>query len=233
VSQWPKRTALADNRTDREIEAAETLRARSHWRKIRRIRLVVSVAICGGGVGVAALYLVFLAATEYPKTPEHLDFTNALILGLGAFVPTALLAAAITWAISERVENARGILVWVGVGFSFGISSSFVTGLFIPFGTVFVRFFTGKIAAGDVFVDAVDSLFRGISVAFSHGAFGVFTGMTAGVILSVGAYVIDRTNSMLNLTVQRFAPPTIAVVIAIIVVAIASFGPVEFLAKLG
>jgi hypothetical protein len=224
--------ALVD-RTPREIEAAETLRSESHWRRIRRARLIGSIAFYGGGIGIAAIFITLLAATEYPKTPEHLNFVNSLIMGAGAFVTSGIVAGVVAWVISERVETARSILVWVGLGFAFGVSFPFATGFFIPMSTVFVQFAEGSIGVGDLFVDVIDSLFRGISVAFSHGAFGVFTGMLGGVILTVGGWVIDRANSGQSSQFQRYGPPAIAAVLAVIVVAVASFGSPEFLAKLG
>ncbi|MQG67353.1 MAG: hypothetical protein FI707_00980 [SAR202 cluster bacterium] len=215
------------------MEAAETLRAESHWRRIRRTRLIGSVAFCGGGIGIAAIFITLMAAVEYPKTPVHLSFTHSLIMGAGAFVPSGFVAGLVTWVISERIETARGILVWVALGFAFGVSFPFVTGFFIPMSTVFVEFADGSVAAGDLFVEVVDSLFRGISVAFSHGAFGVFTGMLGGVFLTLGGWAIDRINSGQSSQFQRYGPPAIAVVLAVVVVTIASFGSAEFLAKLG
>ncbi len=192
-----------------------------------------SLAICGGAISVAALFVTLLAATEYPKKPEHLTLLLSVIMGTGAFVPGALAAAVITYMVSDRVETARNIVAWLVLGFGYGIMVPFATGMFIPLSTVFVRLSSGVITAEDVFPEAVDALFRGISVAFSHGAFGVFTGMLAGVILGVGAWVIDRINTMPDSPLARYGPPAIAVVLAIVVLAIAAFGPPETLAKLG
>ena len=202
---------------------------------VTRVRLVVCLGFYGGMLGGGALLVNLLSRTKFPQEPEHLTVEATVFTSGGAALVCALMGGLIGVIISKYGERERshGIVVWLALGFLFGVCSPLVTGASIPTSGVLMTLNQGVISAGDLPLQIIEGLMRAPSFAFTHGVFGLFTGLLAGVLFGAGAAAIDRTNYSSHGLVSTYAPYAIAVSLGILFYAVAAFGPPETLARFG
>ena len=201
----------------------------------RRLRLVISVGLYGGALGGASLLVNFLARTDPPHVPQHMPADATVLLSGGAASASAILAALMAlWMSnpSER-ERARGLMVWLLAGFGFGILSPVFTGAILPLAMMFLATVNGDLPAADFPVHTISALLQGPSSAFTHGVFGLFTGMMAGAIFAVGAWLVDQAAHSSTSKVSAYLPYALAVFLSVLFFGIAAFGPPETLARFG
>ena len=204
----------------------------------RRGRLVVSLTLYGGALGGAALLVNLLSRTKYPETPEHMPADATILLSGGAAFVCAILGGLFAWWLSggqggHARERAQNIVVWLAAGFGFGIVSPVVTGASLPMSTMLLGWAHGLMSAGELPVEAVTSLMRAPSFAFTHGVFGLFTGMLAGALFGAGAWLVDIAVHSSNRAVSAYAPYAISAILSAVFYGIAALGPAESLTRLG
>ena len=78
-----------------------------------------------------------------------------------------------------------------------------------------------------------DAVFRGVPYAFVYGTLGIYTGMIVGSVFGLAAWVIDMVNSSENPRISRYGSLSTSVILSVMGVATAAFGPPALLAKLG
>lgn len=201
----------------------------------RRLRLVVSVGLYGGALGGASLLVNFLARTDPPHVPQHMPADATVLLSGGAASASAILAALMAlWMSnpSER-ERARGLLVWLLAGFGFGVLSPVFTGAVLPLAMMFLATVNGDLPAADFLVHTISALLQGPSSAFTHGVFGLFTGLMAGALFAVGAWLVDQAAHSHTPRVSAYMPYALAASLSVLFYGIAAFGPPETLARFG
>ncbi len=198
-----------------------------------RARLIICLTIYGGALGGASFLVNLLSRTRFPQEPQHLSLTPTVFLSGGAVLAGAILAGLLAYWVSNDTSKARSLLVWAFLGFTFGILSPFLTGALIPLSTVFLNLVMDVITVGDVPRDVVDSILRAPGFAFTHGVFGLFTGMLAGALFGGGAWLIDMANASPKRGISIYGTYLIAIGLSIAFFAIAAFGPPSALASLG
>ncbi|MGQ4810019.1 hypothetical protein NKDENANG_03463 [Candidatus Entotheonellaceae bacterium PAL068K] len=199
----------------------------------RRRRLIKCETLYGGALGAATLLVSFLAQTPFPKTPERMALLPSAILSSSGGVAGGILAGLTTYWMAQNTDRARHPLAWMALGWGYGVLLPFCTGMFLPVCSVFLNRSLGVIARSEIAPQVLNALFRAPATAFVHGAFGLYTGLLAGVCFGTGAWLIDRANTASNPMVSQYGTYTLALVLAIAVVAVAAFVPPVTLAKLG
>ena len=201
----------------------------------RRLRLIVSVALYGGALGGASLLVNFLARTDPPHVPQHMPADATILLSSGAVTMCAILAGLMTLWMSnpQERERARGLLVWLLAGFGFGVLSPVFTGAVLPLAMMFLATLNGDLPASDFLVHAASALLQAPSFAFTHGVFGLFTGLMAGALFGVGAWLVDMAAHYSDRKVSAYAPYAISVSLSLLFYGISAFGPPETLARFG
>ena len=158
-----------------------------------------------------------------------------VLLSGGAVSACAILAALMSlWMSnpSER-ERARGLFIWLLAGFGFGVLSPVLTGAVLPMAMMFLATANGDLPASDFLVHAVSAILQAPSSAFTHGVFGLFTGLMAGALFAFGAWLVDRATHSSIPRVSAYVPYALAISLSILVYGIAAFGPPETLARFG
>lgn len=201
----------------------------------RRLRLILSVGLYGGALGGASLLVNFLARTDPPHIPQHMPVDATVLLSGGAATASAILAGLMAlWMSnpSER-ERARGWLVWLLAGFGFGVLSPVFTGAVLPLAMMLLATSNGDLPASDFLVHTISALLQGPSSAFTHGVFGLFTGLMAGALFAAGAWLVDQAVHSSTDKVAAYAPYALAALLSVLFFGIAAFGPAETLARFG
>ncbi|MCE2458076.1 MAG: hypothetical protein J4G14_09715 [Dehalococcoidia bacterium] len=201
----------------------------------RRLRLLVSVGLYGAALGGAALLVNFLARTDPPHVPQHMPVDATILLSGGAASASGILAVLMTlWMSnpSER-ERARGLLIWLLAGFGFGVLSPVATGAALPLAMVFLATQNGDLPSSDFLVHATSAILQAPSSAFTHGVFGLFTGLMAGGLFGIGSWVLDWATHSSTPKVPAYVPYVLAAILSGLFYGVAAFGPVETLARFG
>lgn len=202
-------------------------------RLAQRGYLIICLAIYGGSLGAASLLVNLLSRTKYPNIPEHMTFAPTLFMSVGAFVVCAVLGGLIAYWSSKQEGELRNVIMWLLLGFGFSVLSPIITGGTLPLSLVFVELEAGVLSMGEVPVRLSNALFHIPRFAFTHGVFGLFTGMLAGALFGVGALVISSLRELGGGAVARYGPYVVAVALSVLFYAIAVFGDALTLAKLG
>ena len=199
----------------------------------RRGYLIVCLAMYGGSLGAAALLVNLLSRTKYPNIPEHMTFAPTLFMSVGAFVVCAALGGLIAYWSGGRDGALRSVIKWLLFGFGFGVLSPVITGGTLPLSLVFVDMEAGITSLGEAPVRLINALFHVPRFAFTHGVFGLFTGMLAGALFGVGALLMSELRELGSGAVGRYGPYAVALALSVLFYAIAVFGDAVMLARLG
>ncbi len=199
----------------------------------RRGYLIICLVIYGGSLGAAALLVNLLSRTKYPNIPEHMTLAPTLIMSVGAFVVCAVFGGLIAYWSGERDSAARSVIKWLLFGFGFGILSPVITGGTLPLSLIFVELEAGALSLGEAPVRLSNALFHIPRFAFTHGVFGLYTGLIAGALFGVGALFISSLRELTGGRLARYGPYILAVLLSIILYAVATLGDAPTLAKLG
>lgn len=206
------------------------------WRDVPRVRFTACLVLYGGALGASTLLVSLLAQTaqkNYPAPPVHMSILPSLFLSAGAAIVGVLLSVLIALWLVRDADKARNLLIWEAIGFAFGVTLPFFTGMLLPMSGVFLSLAMGVLTWKEFFVEVASALFQAPVFAFSHGVFGLFTGLLGGFIFGTGAWLIDTANASSNRNVSRYSAYAISIALSIGVLAIAAYGSPSFLARLG
>lgn len=206
---------------------------RDEGRLSQRGYLVICLAIYGGSLGAASLLVNFLSRTKYPDIPAHMELAPTLLMSAGAFVVCAALGGLIAYWFGQRDEPLRFVIKWLLIGFGFGVLSPIITGGTLPLTLVFVELEAGVLSMGEMPVRLTNALFHVPRFAFTHGVFGLFTGLLAGALFGFGAMFISALREFTGGTLSRYGPYVLAVLLSIIFYAISTLADAPTLARFG
>jgi hypothetical protein len=204
----------------------------------RRLRLAINLALLGGILGAAQFIINLLAQTEFPKEPQHLSLVSSLIVSSRAWVAGTVLAATISgiatsdWA-GQRADVARTLFVWIGLGIGYGILLPALTGMLIPISGVFLALGSGFIGPDEALPAAVESIIRAPYAGLVQAGVGMITGLLAGVVFALGAWLIDAANASARLNMSRYGAYAIMAALSALIAAATALVPPATLAKLG
>ena len=207
---------------------------RTSWRpSARDLRLIVSVTVLGGALGVAVQLVSILAATELWLDPKHLPLLLAAFLGGAGFVSGCIVAVPLAYFKTNKADHTGNILIWAGLGFVFAIAAPLIMGMLSPFALVLFDLTGGRLSFGDAVQATINLMFRALVNAVIGGTPALFTGFMAGAIFGVSAWIIDLAHRSSLAAVSVYVSPSVAVVLSVLIVWVSQFGPPETLAKLG
>ena len=145
----------------------------------------------------------------------------------------AALGGLIAYWSSDREGEIRNIIIWLLIGFGFGVLSPIITGGILPLILIFVDIEAGVVSMGEVPVRITNALFHMPRFAFTHGVFGLFTGLLAGALFGVGGLMVSTLRESAGGAVAKYGPYVLAIALSILFYAISTLGPAPTLAKLG
>jgi hypothetical protein len=159
---------------------------------------------------------------------------TVLLSGGAAFVCAILAGLMALWITNpQERERARSLVVWLLTGFGFGILSPVFTGAVLPLATMFLALAHNDLEFSNILVHGTSALLQAPSFAFTHGVFGLFTGLMAGALFAAGAWLLDATAHSSIRQVPAYAPYALAVILSVLLYGVAAFGPPETLARFG
>ena len=212
--------------------------ARTDW---RRIRFGATLAIYGGAVGAFAV-LVNLLSRAPAYDLQRLEFGPSIVFGLSGFLAGSQLAGPTAyWSYGglgffyPKLRQARGLLAWVFLGFAYGVVFPLLMGaLFLPVTLVFVDFVQGLVSVPDLLYRML-ALASGAwpTLAVTVGFKLFFSGFIAGGLFALGSWAIDYFNTSADPATAKYGAWAMALALSVLIIAVAAFGPLETLSKLG
>ena len=109
----------------------------------------------------------------------------------------------------------------------------FFSGALMPLGTIYLDLALGIIRLSDLPMLTLDALMHAPISAFSQGVLGLFTGLLAGTLFGVGAWVMDIARTSSHPHASKYVPYVFWFSFSAVVLTVAAFGPADALAKLG
>ena len=207
---------------------------RTSWRpSARDLRLIISVTLLGGAMGVAVRLVSILAATKPWLDPEHLPPGQAAFLGGAGLVSGCIVAALVAYFKTNKADHTGNILIWVGLGFVFAIAVPLIIGTLSPFALLLFDLTEGRLSFGEALQASINLVFRALFNAVIGGTPALFTGFMAGAVFAVSAWIIDLAHRSSYSAVSVYVSPSLAAVLSVLIVWVSQFGPPDTLAKLG
>ena len=197
------------------------------------MRLVVCLGVYGSALGASSLLVSFLARTRFPREPEHLELLPSVFLSSGGWIMGAIIAGLIGYLIAPTSVRPQNIIIWLLIGFAFGVLLPFFSGALMPVGTAYLDIALGVTPLTELPSLTMGAILRAPAFAVTQGTFGLFTGLLAGALFGAGAWMIDMANTLPYPHVSRYIPYALSLSLSVVFVAIAAYGPVDALAKLG
>lgn len=159
-------------------------------------RLVRSLALYAILLTSAAAIVASIYSPGIDMAPRRLIGMNAVGTAMGGCIFTLVfLLPALRW-IGSRAEESRILPIWIFVGVSYGIFTVFLIGASLPFVFALQINILDFRSLGKLLDDLIDAIFRMPLSAFTFGVFALYVGFIAGILYSVGAWVIDMLNRM-------------------------------------
>ena len=222
-------------------------------------RLVRSLVLYAMFLTAAAAIVASIYSPGIDQDPQRLVGMNAVSTAVGGCLFTLIFLLPVLRWIGSRPEESRILPIWVFVGISYGIFAVFLIGASLPFVFALQINILNFQSIGMLLDDVIDAFFRAPLSSFTFGVFALYVGFIAGILYSIGAWIIDMLNRMNYAhaysdpwieAIGDMIPPTrrwassaapwlsivgpwaIALLIGGIVLLYAVTGPIEFLARL-
>ena len=222
-------------------------------------RLVRSLILYGMLLTAAAAIVASIYSPGIDMAPRRLIGMNAIGTAVGGCIFTLIFLLPVLRWIGSRAEESRILPLWLFIGLTYGIFTVFLIGASLPFVFAFQINILDFRSIGKLIDDLIDAIFRMPLSAFTFGVFALYIGFIAGIIYSVGAWIIDMLNrmnyahayadpwveiigDMLPFTrkwasasapwLSVVGPWAIALLVGGAVLLYATIGPIEFLARL-
>ena len=156
-------------------------------------KFALIAAICGGSTGFARFFISEISEHKVRhQDPEHYGLIPSIFLGTPSFIAGAFLAFIIVKVVIGENYLSRNLFIWIFVGLIYGIFIPFITGLLLPMGEFFIVLTQGLIAWEKAFFYFLDAIVLAPTSAFTHGIFGVISGLIGGSCLAATLYGIDK-----------------------------------------
>ena len=198
------------------------------------LRLKISITILGTFLGSFPILAYTLETTRENAYTDvtHMDLVSTILLcGIGS-IGSGLV---IYW-LMRRVENQNlsrhTLILWIGIAAVFGLAVGPMTGIITPFGLVLIAGIIGDIGLSQIPSGLLESIFRVPRHALQYSVLALFANMGISITLVIGAFVIERINTLGRGHVARYGPYSISVTIAIGLVLFLSLADAETIARL-
>ena len=187
--------------------------------------LLVAI-ICGGSTSFARFFISDIVQKKVRwEDPVHMSGLPTLCLGVAAFLAGVFITYVLVKVIIGEGYLNRNLFIWIFVGLLYGIFIPFVTGLLLPMGMFVMNVCIGVIELNKAFFFFLDAIVLAPTNAFTHGIFGVISGLICGMFLAFCLWFMDKiqsvgsqwqvifgiTFSLCLIIVSKFAQPTFLV----------------------
>ena len=198
------------------------------------LRLKISITILGTFLGSFPILAYTLETTRENAYTDvtHMDLVPTILLcGIGSIG-----SGSVIYWLMRRVESQNlsrhTLILWIGIAAVFGLAVGPMTGIITPFGLVLIAGFIGDIGLSQIPSGLLESIFRVPRHALQYSVLALFANMGISITLVIGAFVIERINTLGRGHVARYGPYSISVTIAIGLVLFLSLADGETVARL-
>ena len=161
-----------------------------------------------------------------------MDLVSTILLcGIGS-IGSGLVIYWLMRRVESQNLSRHTLILWVGIAAVFGLAVGPMTGIITPFGLVLIAGFIGDIGLSQIPSGLLESIFRVPRHALQYSVLALFANMGISIALVIGAFVIERINTLGRGHVARYGPYSISVTIAIGLVLFLSLAAADTIARL-
>ena len=161
-----------------------------------------------------------------------MDLASTILLcGIGA-IGAGLLIYWLMRRVERQDLSRHTLLLWLGIAAIFSLAVGPVTGTITPFGLVLVAGIMGDIGLSQIPSGLLESFFRVPRHAMQYSVLALFANLSIGLTLAIGAFIIERINTLGKGTIGRYGAYSTAIILAISVVLFLSLSDAETIARL-
>jgi len=198
------------------------------------LRLKISITILGAFLGSFPILAYALETTRENAYTDvtHMDLVSTILLcGIGSIG-----SGSVIYWLMRRVESQNlsrhTLILWIGIAAVFGLAVGPMTGIITPFGLVLIAGIIGDLGLSQIPSGLLESIFRVPRHALHYSVLALFANIGISIALIIGAFVIERINTLGRGHVARYGPYSIAVTISIGLVLFLSLAEAETVARL-
>ena len=232
--------AIGDSSSQKQLEDQSI----PLWHDTPRLRFVVTTAIYGASIGAFTMIVNYLvqSATAYPYVAQHMPLGRTIIFsGSGAAGGLLISALAAFWLHGEglslfpnRKRKRLSFYFWMFLGLGYGLIFTIIMGgLILPLTFNILNFSDGIMNPMELIHTNIDAVLRGPVFALILGVRILFTSLIAGLMFGAGGWLIDFFHSSSDHNTVSYGTWIIALVLALVVIGMATIGPEQALANLG
>ena len=192
-------------------------------------KFIAIAVLCGGASSFARFFISDIVQKKVRwEDPIHMSWLPSTCLGIAAFLAGVLLTFVLVKVIIGEGYLDRNIFIWIFIGILYGIFIPFVTGLLLPMGMFVMNVSIGVIELNKAFYFFLDAIVLAPTNAFTHGIFGVISGLVCGMCLPITLWLMD--------IIQRFGPRWqfgLGIAFSVFMIGFSKFAPPPFLANFG
>ena len=190
---------------------------------------IAIAVLCGGASSFARFFISDIVQKKVRwEDPIHMSWLPSTCLGIPAFLAGALLTYILVKVIIGENYLNRNVFIWIFIGLLYGIFVPFMTGLLLPMGLYVMNVSIGVIELNKAFYFFLDAIVLAPTNAFTHGIFGVISGLICGMCLAVALGLMDR----IQLIGSRWQL-AVGIAFSAFMIIFSKFAPTPFLANFG
>ena len=192
-------------------------------------RFVVIAVLCGGSTSFARFFISDIVQKKVRwEDPIHMSGLPTACLGIAAFLAGVFFTYILVKVIIGEGYVNRNIFIWIFVGLLYGIFIPFITGLLLPMGMFVMNVSIGVIELNKAFFFFLDAIVLAPTNAFTHGIFGVISGLMCGMCLALALWFMDKMGR-----VGSQWPLVVGIMFSLFMIIFSKFAPAPFLANFG
>ena len=180
-------------------------------------------------LAIAAFHVAVLGRSQYFEEAVRIQGWGAAIFSIGAAVAALIVVPIAVFHIRDMAQIPSKPIVWLFMGFGFGVATPILTGGFTRTAGAFAGLADGFYGVGSVPSLLIDAVIVFPYDMFVQGAPNIYAGLLSGAFFAPIGYLADRSNSMQNELISTWGPWVIAVGLGIPIMVFALVGPAEFL----
>ena len=198
------------------------------------LRLKASITILGTFLGSFPILAYTLQTTRENAYTDvtHMDLVPTVLLcGIGA-IGSGLTIYWLMRKVERQNLSRHTLILWIGIAAIFALAVGPVTGIITPFGLVLIAGAIGDIGLSQIPSGLLEAIFRVPRHALQYSVLALFANLSISAALIIGAFVIERLNTLGRGHLAKYGPYSVAATIAISLILFLSLAEAETIATL-
>lgn len=198
------------------------------------LRLKISVTVLGTILGAFPILAYGLEVSRENAYTDvvHMNLVFTMLLCAIGAIGAGLLIYWLMRRVEKQDLSRHTFFLWLGIAAIFSLAVGPVTGIITPFGLVLIAGIMGDMGLSQIPSGLLESIFRVPRHAMEYSVLALFANLSIGLTLAIGAFIIERINTLGKGVIGRYGAYTTSIILFISVVLFLSLSEAETIASL-